>query len=212
NFQYGNIYWSPATGAHEVHGAIWGEYSHLSWELGFLGFPTSDETGTAQNGRYNSFQGGFILWSAASGAHEVHGAILSEYAAIGWQNSALGFPVTDETGTPDGVGRSTHERRGAIEWTPQSGAHEIHGAIRNEWASMGWERSVLGYPTTDEMATAQNGRYNSFQHGTILWSAASGAHEVHGAILSEYAAIGWQNSPLGFPVTDETGTPDGSGR
>src|SRR5439155_1236641 len=153
-FQGGTIYWSPSTGAHEVHGAILGEWGSLSWERSFLGYPTSDEAATAQSGRYNSFQDGFILWSAASGAHEVHGAILSEYAAIGWQTSGLGFPVTDETGTPDGVGRYNHFQYGSIYWTPQTGAHEIHGAIRNEWASMGWERSVLGYPTTDEMATA----------------------------------------------------------
>src|SRR5260370_183857 len=125
NFQGGNIYWSPATGAHEVHGAIWGEYTHLSWELSFLGFPTSDEMSTAQNGRYNSFQGGFIFWSAATGAHEVHGAILDAYANLGWQNSLLGFPVTDETGTPDGYGRFNHFQGGTIYWTPWGGAYPI---------------------------------------------------------------------------------------
>src|SRR5207253_2585207 len=151
-------------------------------------------------------------WSQATGAHEIHGAILQEFAGLGWERSVLGYPVTDETTTGKGDGRYNYFQGGLIEWSPASGAHEVHGVILQEFAGLGWERSILGYPTSDETGTAQNGRYNSFQHGYVMWSAASGAHEIHGAILNEYAAIGWQNGALGFPVTDETGTPDGVGR
>jgi hypothetical protein len=172
-FERGAIYWSADTGAHEVHGAILGEWAGLGWERSFLGYPTSDETGTAQNGRYNSFQGGFIMWSLASGAHEIHGAILNKYASLGWQNSFLGFPVSDETGTPDGVGRYNHFQNGSIYWTPSTGAHEVHGAIAAEWASLGWERSVLGYPTSDEY-NFNGGRRSDFQGGYILWDAQHG--------------------------------------
>ena len=62
----------------------------------------------------------------------------------------MGFPVTDELGTPDGRGRFNHFEGGSIYWTPQTHAHEVHGAIRDKWASMGWERSRLGYPIGDE--------------------------------------------------------------
>src|SRR5438309_1512180 len=124
--------------------------------------------------------------------------VRGEYSAMGGQNGFVGYATTAEPVAPDGIGHYQYFQDGAIYWSPATGAHEIHGAIRNEWASIGWERSVLGYPTSDESYTT-GGRYNSFQGGFILWSPASGAHEVHGAILSEYAAIGWQNSPLGFP-------------
>ena len=44
----------------------------------------------------------------------------------------LHYPVTDETGTPDGVGRFNHFEGGSIYWTPGTGAKEVHGAIRDQ--------------------------------------------------------------------------------
>src|SRR5207302_49498 len=80
-------------------------------------------------GRYNHFQGGSIYWTPGTGAHEVHGAIKDKWASMGWERSFLGYPVTDETGTPDGVGRYNHFQGGSIYWTPSIGAYEVHGAI-----------------------------------------------------------------------------------
>ncbi len=55
---------------------------------------------------------------------------------------------------------------------PQHRAHEVHGAIYAQWASLGWERSGLGYPITDEYAIP-GGRGNDFVHGTITWQAST---------------------------------------
>ena len=52
----------------------------------------------------------------------------------------LGYPVTDETITPDGRGRYNHFQYGSIYWTPFTAAHETHGAIRERWASLGWDK------------------------------------------------------------------------
>ena len=83
--------------------------------------------------------------------HEVHGAILEKYQELGAESSFLGYPTTDESGTPDGVGRFNHFQAGSIYWTPSTGAHEVHGLIRDYWAANGWERNAaLGYPITDE--------------------------------------------------------------
>jgi hypothetical protein len=59
----------------------------------------------------------------------------------------------------------------------------VHGAIYAKWASLGWERSALGYPTSDEYAIP-GGRRNNFVHGTISWDAATGATTV--ALASPY--------------------------
>jgi hypothetical protein len=126
---------------------------------------------------------------------------------FGWERSLFGYPLTDETGAPDGVGRFNHFQGGSIYWTPSTGAHEVHGAIRDKWASMGWERSFLGYPLTDETPTPDGiGRFNHFQGGSIYWTSSTGAHEVHGAIRDKWAAMGWERSFLGYPVTDEMDT------
>lgn len=208
-YSNGYIFWSPATGAHEVHGAILSEWAKLGWDNSVLGFPTTDESAMT-GGRYNAFQHGDILWSAATGAHEVHGAILSEYARIGWQTGVLGMPISDELQVANG-GRESKFQYGVICWTPSTGAHEIHGAILSEWTHLGADKSFLGYPTTDESA-AVGGRFNNFQYGSIYWSSASGAHEVHGAIRERWVSMGAERSSLGFPTQDESATPENFAR
>ena len=73
-FQYGMIYWSPASGADEVNGSIRDKWFDLGANYKFLGFPTSDETVGANNSRFSNFQGGSIFWGYTTGAFEVHGA------------------------------------------------------------------------------------------------------------------------------------------
>jgi len=89
---------------------------------------------------------------SSAGAFEVHGAIRDKYLALGAEASILGYPRTDESGTPDGVGRFNHFQGGSIYWTPGTSAHEVHGLIRELWSSLGWETNPqLGYPISDEL-------------------------------------------------------------
>lgn len=186
-FQGGFIYWSPSTGAHEVHGAILSLWRFLGWEKSFLGYPVTNETTTADGvGRFNHFQGGSIFWSPSTGAFEVHGAIRDLWASLGWERSFLGYPVTNETTTADGVGRFNHFQGGSIFWSPFSGAHEVHGAIRDLWASLGWEGSFLGYPISDEsnipINQSENGlalRVSLFYNGYICWVSKQSGDYVY---------------------------------
>jgi uncharacterized protein with LGFP repeats len=205
HYEYGSIYWTPATDAWEVHGRIRDLWAGLGWERSFLGYPVTDELPTPNGrGRFNHFQGGSIYWSPATGPHEVHGGIRSVWAAHGWEAGVLGFPVTDELPGRDGQGRYNHFEGGSVYWSPATGGHEVHGEIRNAWARLGWELSFLGYPVTDELPTPDGrGRFNHFQGGSIYWSPGSGAHEVHGGIRGAWAALGWEAGRLGYPVTDE---------
>ncbi|WP_138733744.1 galactose oxidase-like domain-containing protein [Modestobacter excelsi] len=132
--------------------------------------------------------------------------------------AALLGPATGaEEPTPDGIGRFQHYERGSIYWTPQTGAHEVHGDIRALWSSLGWERSVLGYPTTDETPTPDGvGRFNHFQagptSGSIYWTPRTGAHEVHGDIHALWSFLGWERGPLGYPTSNEYELPHQAGR
>lgn len=176
HFANGSIYYHPSTGAHEVHGLIRARWQSLGWERSFLGYPTTDETATPDGiGRYNHFQGGSIFWSPSTGAWEVHGAIRSKYSSLGWERSFLGYPLTNEMTCPDGIGRYNHFQGGSIYWSPSTGAWEVHGLIREQWKALGWERSVLGYPTSDELAVfGGTGRISHFQRGSIYWSSTAG--------------------------------------
>ena len=210
-FVNGYIYWSPYTGAHEVHGAILAHWAALGYERSIEGYPTTDETGTPDGiGRYNHFQDGSLYWTPQTGPWEVHGAIQGHWAALRWEAGALGYPVTDETGTPDGIGRYNHFQSGSIYWTPQTGPWEVQGAIQAHWAALRWEAGLLGYPTSDETVTAGGGgRFNTFQKGNIYWSPATGAWAVFGALLPAYLSIGTTQSSLGYPTSDLIFTPVG---
>ncbi|SEN07869.1 LGFP repeat-containing protein [Stigmatella aurantiaca] len=172
---------------------------------------TGENTTPDGVGRYNAFERGSIYWTPATGAHVVHGLIRDRWAAVNWEQGPLGYPITDEMKTPDGVGRYNHFQKGSIYWTPETGAWEVHGFIRQKWEALDWERSELGYPTTGEMKTPDGvGRYNHFKKGAVLgsiyWTPATGAHEVHGQIRARWEALGWERSALGYPVSDEENT------
>jgi hypothetical protein len=113
----------------------------------------------------------------------VIGAIRDKWLSLGGEGSFLGQPLTDELTTPDGVGRFNHFQGGSIYWTPNTGAFEVHGAIRDRWAELGWERSYLGYPTSDEVGFSEGGRANSFQNGGIYWWTDTGAIDLRGVIV-----------------------------
>uniref|UniRef100_UPI00403C0465 LGFP repeat-containing protein n=1 Tax=Streptomyces hayashii TaxID=2839966 RepID=UPI00403C0465 len=122
---------------------------------------------------------------------ETRGEINVKYGTLGFEKSILKLPLNDETRTPNKPGAFNHFQGGSIYWSPTTGAHEIHGAIRDKWAAMGWENSALGFPTTDETRTPNKpGAFNHFQGGSIYWSPTTGAHEIHGAIRDKWAAMG----------------------
>jgi uncharacterized protein with LGFP repeats len=217
-----SIYWTPFTGAWSIHGAIRDHWAAMGWERSVLGYPVSDENPTPDRiGRFNHFlNAGSIYWTPATRAHAVYGAIRAKWASMGWERSVLGYPVTDEGGTPDRIGRFNHfSKNGSIYWTRSGGAWSIEGAIRSKWASLGWERSVLGYPVTDEHVAPDGvGRANHFSStdslgrvdGSIYWTPTTGAHEVHGLIRAKWFSLGSDRSCLGYPTTDEVKTPTGS--
>jgi uncharacterized protein with LGFP repeats len=154
---------------------------------GFLGSPTDAGAGSDEmdvgdgRGRFRDFERGSVYWSPQTGAHEVHGDIRVKWAQLRGTHGFLGYPPTDETGTPDGRGRFNHFEGGSIYWTPDLGPHEVHGDIRAKWQSMGWDRSFLGYPTSDEHSPPADPhtRISTFEGGDIVWTPESGADPRH---------------------------------
>lgn len=131
----------------------------------------------------------------------VIGAIRDKWLDLGGESSFLGQPQTDELITPDGVGRFNHFQGGSIYWTPSTGAHEVHGAIRDKWAELGWERSWLGYPIKDEIDFPEGGRISSFERGKIYWWPDTGAIELNDVVV-HYTGI------VCFGETDELSSSD----
>jgi hypothetical protein len=147
------------------------------------------------------------VYSSPAGSYDVHGAILAEYQSLGGPASFLGSPLTNEVAVRGGA--VNHFQGGSIYWSPATGAHAVKGAIRDRWASLGWENGFLGFPTTGEVAV-RGGAVTHFQGGSVYWSPATGAHAVKGAIRDRWASLGWENSALRFPRTDEYSVPGGA--
>ena len=204
HFEGGSLYWSPATGAREVHGAVRDAYARSGWEAGPLGFPVTDERATPDGrGRFSHFERGSVHWSPATGSWEVHGAVRGVWERLGWEAGPLGYPVSDELSTPDGRARFSRFERGSVYWSRGTGAHEVLGEVREAWARTGWEAGPLGLPTTGELATPDGrARYNHFERGSVYWSRTTGAHAVTGPVHEAWARSGWEAGPLGLPAGD----------
>lgn len=199
-------------------GPIDTRYTAVGGPGSLMGEPTTPEVGTPDGrGRYMHFDDGSIYWTPETGAHNVQGAIRRVWRDLRWEAGPLGYPTTPERATPDGRGRYNHFQGsggGSIYWTPETGAHAVWGQIRLTWQRLGWEQGPMGYPLNSETATPDGtGRYNHFSKGgSIYWTPQTGAHGVWGAIRGEWARLGWERSPLGYPTTSETVTPDRRGR
>lgn len=140
----------------------------------------------------------------AAAATPDQGAVAAKYASAGGARGYLGQPVTPLRCGLVANGCYRQYRGGSVYWSSASGAHIALGGIRSRWGSFSWERGFLGYPLNEENCTlVSKGCVQKFQGGLIYWQSSVGAHAVHGGILSKYAQMGYENSPLGFPRSDE---------
>ena len=201
NFQGGKIYWSLSSGAHFVRGSIFDRWGQLGWENGF-GFPTSDENcGLRDGGCFQTFGKGSIYWSPRTGAQEVRGAIADKWGSLGWETGLLGYPTSGEFCGLRAGGCGQRFQNGSIYWSPNTGAHFVKGAIREEWGRYGWEQD-FGYPTTDEICGMKNGGCRQVFEGNdhIYWSPQTPASAVPQEFMEPWGRYGWETGRLGYPL------------
>ncbi|MGY1811686.1 hypothetical protein [Blastococcus sp. SYSU D00820] len=203
-FQQRILYWTPATGAQFVHGAIYDRYAAAGWERGRLVFPLTDSLcGLVRGGCWQMFEGGSIYSSPTAGTHLIYGALRDRWAATGWENGGFGYPVTDSLCGLVRGGCWQMFEGGSIYSSPTAGTHVIYGALRDRWAAAGWENSGFGYPVTDSLCgLVRGGCWQMFEGGSIYSSPTAGTHVIYGAIRDRWAATGWENGGFGYPVTD----------
>lgn len=126
----------------------------------------------------------------------------------------LGEPVTDERTCPDGVGKNRVYQGGnsIVYWTPKTPAAAVSGENLKKYAQIGYEKSILGYPITNEVKIRDEGTYQRFQKGNMYYTPRHGSKLVYGAIFEKWGETDYENGPLGYPITDELVTTDEKGR
>ncbi|MGZ6779933.1 MAG: N-acetylmuramoyl-L-alanine amidase, partial [Mycobacterium sp.] len=100
------------------------------------------------------------------------GAILAKWESMGAENSALGAPRSPEAAGEWDTRYATFDK-GAMYWSPGSGAEPVTGAIYAAWGSLGYERGALGLPTSGEIQEPQ-WIVQNFQHGTLNFDREKG--------------------------------------
>jgi uncharacterized protein with LGFP repeats len=100
------------------------------------------------------------------------GAIYEHWQAIGGMNSVLGAPTSPED-SAEGDARYATFAKGAMYWSPDTGAQPVTGAIYDAWASLSFERGPLGLPTSAEIQEPLQITQN-FQHGTLNYERLTG--------------------------------------
>ena len=187
-FERGAIVLRPDGRAYPVYGTIYLHYRDLydvktGAGLG-VGLP-HDAEHDVPGGRRQSFDNADIYWNASTNAaFEVHGGIRDKWNARGGVSGFLGYPLSDELSVRRGaaeVGRSQQFTGGSIFWSPGTGAFAVQGGIREAYVhTYNGAIGALGFPVSDETSSPRGGkRYSNFQHGCIVWTAATGRIDTY---------------------------------
>lgn len=100
------------------------------------------------------------------------GAIYARWQAEGGEKGLLGNPTSPEA-AGEGAARYATFERGVVYWSPDSGAEPVTGAIYEAWGTLGFERGILGLPTSSEIPEPQ-WIVQNFQHGTLNFDREKG--------------------------------------
>jgi uncharacterized protein with LGFP repeats len=207
------VTWTAAGGTRLVAGAIREAWLARSGARGALGMPRTNEAATPDvGGRFSEFTGGTIVWTPSAGAVVFTGPIGTRWAAEGGVDSSLGLPQGAPRATSDGRGQIVRFVSGAsiLQATGATHAFLVRGGVGDRWSVLGGV-SGLGLPVTDETPLGTGaGVYQVFTRGKIIWSAATGAQPVYGAIGAAYDALGAEYSRLGLPTRAEYNVPGGT--
>lgn len=210
-FQNGPIYWSAAGGAHPVVNSILNRWGVHGYEMGWLGYPTTDEiVHTDGVGRRQEFQNGaiYVAFQNAVGSAIKNGPIRDKYNTLGAHSGPLGYPSSDEIPVNKNNGRYNNFVNGTITWSTPTGARVLYAAVRDRWFEFGREDGVMGFPKTDEQVAPDGiGHFVYFEDGTaIYWYPVVGAWRIPMAILVAFKRMGFESGKLGYPTAPSKAT------
>jgi uncharacterized protein with LGFP repeats len=224
NFAGGKIFFTPATGARIMQGAILEKYESLGGPAdGDLGFPTIDEgPGRAPDSRNTTFSAAdkpVIFFTPATGARVVRGPINAAWDKLGGSAGVLGVPAEDEVYRGDVVSQkftggelSYDIRKKTFTTVPPELAAQLAdlqfpddpgSAINAARRAAGGALGPLGASEGQPYPVGEDGLRQNFAGGAIFYTPATGANVLTGQVLAKYESVGGPEGDLGFPITGE---------
>lgn len=188
-FQNGLLLHTGSGGVIELYDEILAHWLLLGGPDGFLGLPNYSQIAIV-DGAYAEFAGGRIYWSAATGAHEVHGAILEKVLRsrpVG--ASPWGFPTSDESDVAGHPGaRVSFFQYGAVYWRADIGAVAISQDFLTHWMT-GGGIGRYGMPTSEVQKGGGRGvEWQTFTHAVLGRTAQTGVFEQFQASITRVTA------------------------
>ncbi|MCV7173155.1 hypothetical protein H7I41_24845 [Mycobacterium manitobense] len=219
------IFWTPATGARVVRGAVNAAWDKLGGSAGPLGVPAEDEVYRGDQVS-QKFTGGELTWNRKTKAYttvppdlagQLAGLEVPEDAtsAINAARRAAGGPLgplgaKEGEQYPigaDGVGQNF--AGGKIFYTPATGANVVSGQVLDKYESVGGPEGDLGFPTSNEAdgGLGVNSRVSTFaaeDKPVIYWTPDYGPVIVRGAMNAAWSKLGGATGDLGAPMADQS--------
>jgi uncharacterized protein with LGFP repeats len=182
--------------------AILTSYTARGGATGPLGAQTTGIIcGLAQGGCGQIFQNGRLYWSPSTGVRAVSEPVMTTWAQQRVEAGPLGYPIGElACGLKDGACGQVFQ--GGRIYSSPTGTHAILEPMQQEWLDQGWEYGPLGYPVTGTVCGLKNGGCGQvFQGGRIYSSPTTGTHAILEPVNAEWLEQGWENGPMGYPIT-----------
>ncbi len=201
-FNGGSVYWTAATGAHSIYGAILQAYFGTGGLTGPLAWPTSPIVSMPQKpaGQAQAFQGGSVYSSTPTGTFAVLPPVLSAYFAQGGATGTPGWPTAAASTVSGGVVQNVEGGRLMAAGTSDGAtAHFVPQAILTGYGTAAYS-STLGWPTSEASTIGSASQWGQAFTGGSVYSSAAGSFAVLPPLLTAYFAQGGASGPLGFPT------------
>lgn len=205
-FQGGTAYASYQYGTEFVANNVIGtQYAQVYGPTGPLGWPATEQMCAPNGVCFQSFAGGTITTSAATGIQVVWGAIAQFWAQSGGPYS-LGAALAPQDYYQDATGVAWVQRfqGGTI---AQSGAGTFavpQSVVGSAWIAAGGGRGFYGWPAGASTCVSTSCA-QVFQGGVLSTSVANGTHAILWGLQSVWTQSGGING-LGVALTDLRGS------
>ncbi|MDO4780921.1 MAG: hypothetical protein Q4A34_00805 [Candidatus Saccharibacteria bacterium] len=193
-----DLFGSTLTNSKTPRGQIKQRHEQLGGDTGILGPSTSIQL---RNGNVNFqyFNNGVIVGSDRTGYWESMGQIRSRWVALNYEHGILGLPIGGITKNGD-ISYQQYQK-GFITGNGSVGYWESLGSIRKRWAQLGYDKGVMGSPTSPEMSYGQ-AVFQRYQNGYITGNGSVGYWESRGPIRTRWASLDYERGKLGFPTSN----------
>ena len=169
-----------APAAYPVSGDLLARYQQLGGTTGSLGYPTADPT----SGATQLFENSAAL--AGKPVRLVAGAILTKWAALGYETGAAGPPAGESSVFRSSIGANAGVQqafRGGVIFAATSGprsrqAYLVGGLILDRYLALGGAGGAFGMAVSDEFASA-GVRRQDFEGGYIDYGIGDAAAREH---------------------------------